>query len=61
MPVSRTGRPKLENPRAQGIYIRLTQEEHTAIKAYAKDHNLTITQTMIDGFLTLKKETETPK
>lgn len=44
------GRPKLENPRSEGIFIRLTKDEHNDITEYARNHNLTITQTLVEGF-----------
>lgn len=56
--MARTGRPRLENPRTQGIFIRLTEDEHTNIKSYAKEHNLTITQTLVEGFKSLKTQEE---
>lgn len=57
--MARTGRPRLENPRNNGIYIRLTNDEHSDIKEYATTHNLTITQTLVDGFRALKKQEQT--
>lgn len=54
--MARTGRPRLENPRKEGVFIRLTQQEHVEIKAYAAEHNLTITQTLVEGFNALKKQ-----
>ncbi len=54
--MARTGRPRLENPRKEGVFIRLTQQEHTEIRMYAAEHNLTITQTLVEGFNTLKKQ-----
>lgn len=57
--MARTGRLRLENPRKEGVFIRLTQQEHVEIKAYAAEHNLTITQTLVEGFNTLKKQGQT--
>lgn len=54
--MARTGRPRLENPRSEGVFIRLTEEEHTDIRAYASKHSLTITQTLVEGFNVLKKQ-----
>lgn len=51
--MARTGRPRLENPRSEGVFIRLTKYEHTDITEYANDHNLTITQTLVQGFYTM--------
>lgn len=53
--MARTGRPRLENPRNNGVFIRLTDEEHTDIVQYAENHDLTITQTLVQGFKTLKE------
>ena len=58
MAVARTGRPRLDNPRSQGIFIRLTEDEHTDIKEYASEHNLTITQTLVEGFEKLREQGE---
>lgn len=57
--MARTGRPRLEDPRDAGVFIRLTQQEHMEIKAYAAEHNLTITQTLVEGFNVLKKQGQT--
>ncbi len=43
----------MENPRSEGVFIRLTKDEHTDITEYASDHNLTITQTLVQGFYTM--------
>ena len=51
--MARTGRQRLENPRSEGVFIRLTKDEHTDITEYANDHNLTITQTLVQGFYTM--------
>ena len=51
--MARTGRPRLENPRSEGVFIRLTKDEHTDITEYANDHNLPITQTLVQGFYTM--------
>ena len=58
MAVARTARPRLDNPRSQGVFIRLTEDEHTDIKEYASEHNLTITQTLVEGFKMLKRQDE---
>lgn len=56
MPVAKTGRPRLENPRARGIFIRLTESEHTDIIEYARKHDQTITQTLVEGFKALQQQ-----
>ena len=57
--MARTGRPRLENPRKEGIFIRLTEQEHIDIRAYAAKHNLTITQTLVRGFQALQEQEKT--
>lgn len=57
--MARTGRPLLENPRSEGVFIRLTKDEHTDITEYANDHNLTITQTLVQGFRKLQEQDNT--
>ncbi|MGN0364634.1 MAG: CopG family transcriptional regulator [Suilimivivens sp.] len=54
--MARTGRPRLENPRSEGVFIRLTKREHTDITEYANNHNLTITQTLVQGFNKLREQ-----
>ena len=54
--MARTGRPRLENPRSERIFIRLTKDEHTDITEYASNHNLTITQTLVRGFNKLREQ-----
>lgn len=54
--MARTGRPRLENPRSEGVFIRLTKDEHTNITEYASNHNLTITQTLVRGFNKLREQ-----
>ena len=57
--MARMGRPKLENPRSEGVFIRLTKDEHTAITEYASSHDLTITQTLVQGFRKLQEQDNT--
>lgn len=54
--MARTGRPRLENPRSEGVFIRLTKDEHTDITEYASNHDLTITQTLVHGFNILREQ-----
>ena len=56
---ARMGRPKLENPRSEGVFIRLTKDEHTDITEYASSHDLTITQTLVQGFRKLQEQDNT--
>lgn len=57
--MAKMGRPRLEVPRKDRIFIRLTEQEHIDIKAYAAEHNLTITQTLVSGFYSLKNQNQT--
>ena len=57
--MARMGRPKLENPRSEGVVIRLTKDEHTDITEYASSHDLTITQTLVQGFRKLQEQDNT--
>lgn len=54
--MARTGRPRLENPRSEGVFIRLTKDEHTDVREYAANHNLTITQIFVQGFKKLREQ-----
>ena len=57
--MARMGRPKLENPRSEGVFIRLTKDEHTDITEYVSYHDLTITQTLVQGFRKLQEQDNT--
>lgn len=57
--MARMGRPKLENPRSEGVFIRLTKDEHTDITEYASSHDPTITQTLVQGFRKLQEQDNT--
>ena len=57
--MARMGRPKLENPRSEGVFIRLTKDEHTDITEYASSHDLTITQTLVQGVRKLQEQDNT--
>ena len=57
--MARMGRPKLENPRSEGVFIRLTKDEQTDITEYASSHDLTITQTLVQGFRKLQEQDNT--
>ena len=56
--MARTGRPKKDNPREQLVAVRLTQKERERLAAYAKAHNKTVTQVLLDG---VKEVIEDPK
>ena len=57
--MARMGRPKLENPRSECVFIRLTKDDHTDITEYASSHDLTITQTLVQGFRKLQEQDNT--
>ena len=57
--MARMGRPKLENPRSEGVFIRLTKDEHTDITEYASSHDMPITQTLVQGFRKLQEQDNT--
>ena len=57
--MARMGRPKLENQRSERVFIRLTKDEHTDITEYASSHDLTITQTLVQGFRKLQEQDNT--
>jgi len=42
----RTGRPKSENPLNHDIKVRVDEETNNRIIAYAKEHNLSRTETI---------------
>lgn len=41
------------------VFIRLTKDEHTDITEYASSHDLTITQTLVQGFRKLQEQDNT--
>ena len=48
--MARMGRPKLENPRSEGVFIRLTKDEHTDITEYASSHDLDVYKRQVGMF-----------
>ncbi len=51
------GRPKVDKPKDVTLSFRVTQEEYNRIQAYATLHNLTTTQTLMNGVkLLLQKD-----
>ena len=57
--MARTGRPRVENPRSERTFIRLTKDEYTDLIEYASNHNQTITQTLVQGFKILREQENT--
>ncbi len=54
--MAKMGRPRLATPRSERVFIRLTKDEHTDITEYASNHDLTITQTLVQGFNKLREQ-----
>lgn len=52
----RSGRPKVEDPRKENLCIRLSKAERQEISDYAKENNLSIAQTLVNGFKLLKEK-----
>ena len=50
------GRPRSENPKQHILTLRVTDQERDEIKAYARLHNLSVTQTFLDAFKLMVKE-----
>ena len=46
--MAKVGRPRSESPR-KVLSIRMSDEEMTMIKVYADEHDMTVTQAIIDG------------
>ena len=57
--MAKMGRPRLEIPKDAQIHLRLTEQEYMDIKAYATEHNLTITQTIVRAFYSFNKQEQT--
>lgn len=54
--MGKAGRPKLEIPRNEGVFIRLTSEEHAELKRYVKTHKSTLTTTILEGLKALQEK-----
>lgn len=51
--MAKMGRPKVDNPRKQNVSLRLTAKEHEDLLSYSRQHNQTVTQTIVQGFYLL--------
>lgn len=51
--VAKVGRPKVENPRAETMYLRLTAQEKDTLEKYASKHGLNKTQVVVKGIQAL--------
>jgi hypothetical protein len=47
--MGKMGRPKVVSPRLKSVGVRLTEEEYNKLKKYASEHNLTITELILQG------------
>lgn len=54
--MAKVGRPKQDIVKQDFISIRVLPEQKEEIAAYAKAHNLTQTQVLLNGFELLKKQ-----
>ena len=55
--MAKMGRPRSENPKQNILTLRVTDKERDEIKAYARLHNISVTQTLLDAFkLMVQKE-----
>lgn len=59
--MAKMGRPRSENPKQNILTLRVTDQDRDEIKAYARLHNLSVTQTLLGAFkLMVKEEQKTP-
>ncbi len=47
--MAKMGRPKSEEPKLKTVGVRLSEEDYTRLKEYARMHNLTMTEVMQEG------------
>ena len=47
--MAKMGRPKADDPRKIALGVRVTDSEYKAIKEYAIEHNMTITEMLLKG------------
>ena len=47
--MAKTGRPKADVVKDRIVTIRMSDEEHPRLKNYAREHDLTITETIKEG------------
>lgn len=48
--MAKVGRPKLENPRTERVYLRLTPEQKEELYSYAAEHGRSVTDTLMYAF-----------
>ena len=47
--MAKRGRPKKEEPKEKFLGIRVTNDEYNVIRKYASEHDMTITETLLQG------------
>lgn len=52
---SKIGRPKLDNPKAERLYIRVTPEEKLQIYEFARKNGYTLLELLKRGIESVKK------
>lgn len=53
---SRTGRPKLDNPKTESVHLRLSKEDRTIVDEYCKQENIPKTEVIRRGIRKLKDD-----
>lgn len=54
--MAKMGRPVVDVPKDSTIAIRITKSQSEGIRKYAKDHKLTISQTLLNGYTLLQEK-----
>ena len=54
--MSRTGRPKLDDPRGNKISVRFSQAQLARLLAYCEKHRLNKAQALMKGFEELERQ-----
>ena len=50
------GRPRIDNPKTERLFIRVTPEEKERIQSFAKEHGCSLLELIKRGIEALKKE-----
>lgn len=53
--MARTGRPRSDNPKHRIISMRMNDREYREVREFASKHNLTVSETLLQGFIRLKQ------
>lgn len=54
--MAKMGRPRSENPKQNILTLRVTNQERDEIQAYARLHNISVAQTLLDAFRLMVQE-----